>query len=59
MLERTVLPPHSTLKKEAAQPYETPVSMYHTNLHHVLKANTNMNILIHKKNCHRSDKQES
>jgi len=48
MLDRTMLPPPSTLKIEAAQPYETPVPTYHINLHHVLKANTNMNILIHK-----------
>jgi hypothetical protein len=49
MLEKTMLPPLSTLKIEAAQPFETPVPMYHINLHHVLKSNTNMNILVHKK----------
>jgi hypothetical protein len=49
MLERTMLPPHTTLKIEAAQPYTTPVPIYHINLHNVLKANTNMNILNQKK----------
>ena len=29
MLERIMLPSPSTLKTEAAQPYKTPVSMYH------------------------------
>jgi hypothetical protein len=58
MLERAMLPPPSTLKIEAAQPYETQVPMYHIFASYP-ESQHKYEYPEPQKNCHKSDKQES